>query len=224
MRVYKSLEYLQSLERTKRRDKILASGEKLVVFAETSYGVYLNEIMDMKNVINQICNIKLDKVKTSKPDLLYSCFLYCKEEKLNAVLKYLKTTLRPGQYRLLEEPFDIKKLFESMKIFKFTEFITESLPQQKSVDQLKMVRKLSKGTDIGDKIHMTGANLGYDTNVIDTGIESYQDYMSHNLSDHNKRQGFKKGGPHISYLPPNPEPKGKQKLGKQKLKGYDFGE
>lgn len=110
-----------------------------------------------------------------------------------------------------------------MKVYKFEEFVTESLPQQHSVDQLKMVRKLSKGTDIGDKINPTGANLLFDTNFIDTGIESYQDYMKNNLEDHNKRMGFKSGGPHINYLPPNPEKKGKQKLGKQKLKGYDFG-
>ena len=111
-----------------------------------------------------------------------------------------------------------------MRIFKFNEFITESLPQQKSVDQLKMVRKLSKGTDIGDKIHPTGANLYFDTNVIDTGIESYQDYMSHNLSDHDKINGLdKKGGSHINYVPPNPEPKGAQKMSKpKKLKSYDF--
>lgn len=214
---------LRWVARNREKERLLT--EDWIVFAETSYGTYVNDIMDMRNVIKQISNIKLDKVKTSKPDLQYSCFLYCKEEKLNAVLKYLKTTLRPGQYKLLEQPFDIKKLFESMKVFKFTEFITESLPQQKSVDQLKMVRKLSKGTDIGDKIHMTGANLSYDTNVIDTGIESYQDYMSHAYVDHNKRNGFdKKGGPHVNYTTPNPEPKGKQKLGKQKLKGYNFGE
>ena len=113
-----------------------------------------------------------------------------------------------------------------MKVFKFTEFLTESLPQQKSVDQLKMVRKLSKGTDIGDKIHMTGANLSYDTNVIDTGIESYQDYMSHASTDYDKANGLtKKGGPHRNYTTPNPEPKGGQKLGnsnKKKLKGFDF--
>ena len=79
-----------------------------------------------------------------------------------------------------------------MKISKFIEFIKESLPQQKSVEQLKMVRKLSKGTDIGDKVKMKGANLLYDTNIIDTGIESYQDYMSHNMNDHNKKKMNKK--------------------------------
>ena len=52
-----------------------------------------------------------------------------------------------------------------MKISKFIEFIKESLPQQKSVEQLKMVRKLSKGTDIGDKVKMKGANLLYDTKL-----------------------------------------------------------
>ena len=109
-----------------------------------------------------------------------------------------------------------------MKIFKFIQFITECLPQQHSIDQLKMVRKLSKGTDIGYKTRQTGANLYSDSDPLDN-IESYQDYMSNALDNHNKRMGFaKNGGPHINYLPPNPEPKGKQKLGKQKLKGYDF--
>ena len=59
----------------------------------------------------------------------------------------------------------------------------ESLPQQGTVDQLKMVRKLSKGTDIGDKIsnmNKQGANIQYIRNPIDTGIESTQDYERSN--------------------------------------------
>jgi hypothetical protein len=59
----------------------------------------------------------------------------------------------------------------------------ESLPQQNTVDQLKMVRKLSKGTDIGDKIsnmNKQGANIQYIRNPIDTGIESTQDYERSN--------------------------------------------
>lgn len=68
-------------------------------------------------------------------------------------------------------------------ILHFNEFILESLPQQKSVDQLKMVRNLSKGIDIGDRIPdlmKQGANIHYNRNVIDSGIESYQDFEKKN--------------------------------------------
>ena len=67
-----------------------------------------------------------------------------------------------------------------MKVLKFAEFVKESVIQQNSVDQLKRVRALSKGTDIGDRIsdmNKEGANILSIANVIDTGIESYQDYM-----------------------------------------------
>lgn len=60
------------------------------------------------------------------------------------------------------------------------EKIWESLPPQKSVDQLKMVRKMSKGIDIADRIPdlmKQGANIHYNRNVIDSGVESYEDYM-----------------------------------------------
>jgi hypothetical protein len=70
-----------------------------------------------------------------------------------------------------------------MKIFKFLEYIIESLPQNKTVDQLKMVRRLSKGIDIGDRIsdmNKQGSNIQYIQNAIDTGVESYQDYQKHN--------------------------------------------
>jgi len=59
----------------------------------------------------------------------------------------------------------------------------ESLAQQHTVDQLKMVRKISKGTDIGDRIsdmNKQGANIQYISNPIDTGIESIQDYERSN--------------------------------------------
>jgi len=69
------------------------------------------------------------------------------------------------------------------KILTLEEFINESLPQQKSVDQLKMVRRLSKSTDIGDRIsdmNKQGANIQYIQNPIDTGVESIQDYERSN--------------------------------------------
>ncbi len=59
----------------------------------------------------------------------------------------------------------------------------ESLPRQQSVDQLKRLRKMTKGTDIGDRIpdlNKQGANIHYSRNVVDSGIESYEDYEKHN--------------------------------------------
>ena len=73
-----------------------------------------------------------------------------------------------------------------MRIFKFDEFSKideEALPQKKTVDQLKMVRKLSKGIDIGDRIsnmNKEGQNITWIRNPIDTGIETQQDYDKSN--------------------------------------------
>ena len=71
-----------------------------------------------------------------------------------------------------------------MKIFRFEEFeINESLPNKKSVDQLKKVMKMSARTDIGNRIsdmNKQGANIHYIQNPIDTGIESREDYDEHN--------------------------------------------
>jgi hypothetical protein len=58
-----------------------------------------------------------------------------------------------------------------------------ALPRESTVKQLKKLRKLSKGTDIGDRIsdmNKQGANIQYIQNPIDTGIESYEDYMKSN--------------------------------------------
>ncbi len=70
-----------------------------------------------------------------------------------------------------------------MRIKRFEEFITESLPTQKSVDQLKRVMKLSAKTDIGNRIsdmNKQGANIHYIQNPIETGIESKEEYDKHN--------------------------------------------
>jgi len=64
--------------------------------------------------------------------------------------------------------------------------VTEgALPQQRTVDQLKKLRKATKGIDIGDKIsdmNKQGANIQYIHNPIDTGVESQQDFEKHNKS------------------------------------------
>lgn len=71
-----------------------------------------------------------------------------------------------------------------MKIQKFDEFeINESLPQDNTINQLKRVMKLSKKTDIGERISdmsKQGANIQYIRNPIETGIESTQDYERSN--------------------------------------------
>lgn len=71
-----------------------------------------------------------------------------------------------------------------MKILRFKEFeINESLPNKKSVDQLKKVMKMSAKTDIGNRIsdmNKQGANIHYMQNPIETGIESKEDYDEHN--------------------------------------------
>jgi hypothetical protein len=59
----------------------------------------------------------------------------------------------------------------------------ESLPQETTVKQLERIRKISKKTDIGDRIsdmNKQGANIQYIHNPIDTGIESIQDYWKNN--------------------------------------------
>lgn len=61
--------------------------------------------------------------------------------------------------------------------------LNENLPRQSTVDQLKKLRKLTKGTDIGDKIsnmNKQGANIQYIHNPIDTGVESIEHYWQHN--------------------------------------------
>ena len=71
-----------------------------------------------------------------------------------------------------------------MKILRFKEFeINESLPNKKTVDQLKKVMKMSARTDIGNRIsdmNKQGANIHYIQNPIETGIESREDYDEHN--------------------------------------------
>jgi hypothetical protein len=59
----------------------------------------------------------------------------------------------------------------------------EALPRQSTVNQLKRIRKLTKGIDIGDrvsKMNKEGSNIHYIHNPIDTGIESYEDFERHN--------------------------------------------
>lgn len=67
----------------------------------------------------------------------------------------------------------------------FMDEVNESLIRQHTLDQLKKLRKLTKGTDIGDRIsdmNKEGSNIQYIQNPIDTGIESYEDFEKKNKS------------------------------------------
>jgi hypothetical protein len=90
-----------------------------------------------------------------------------------------------------------------MKIYNYDEFIVEQLPQQHTVDQLKSIRKITKGIDIGDRTkdaYSNSANLHYNTNVIDTGIESFQDYEKSNI-DWDKKNPLKNKNTRLSESP-----------------------
>ena len=61
--------------------------------------------------------------------------------------------------------------------------LNENLPRQSTVNQLKRLRKLTEGVDIGDRIsdmNKQGANIHYISNPVDTGIESIEHYWKHN--------------------------------------------
>lgn len=70
-----------------------------------------------------------------------------------------------------------------LKSYNKFEEIYEAMPRERSVNQLKSLRKLTKGTDIGDRIsdlEKQGANIQYSRNVVDSGIESYEDFERSN--------------------------------------------
>lgn len=70
-----------------------------------------------------------------------------------------------------------------IKIKKFKDLNEGALPRKRSVDQLKKLRKLTKGIDIGDRVpdlKKQGANIHLYQNPIDTGIESYEDFEKKN--------------------------------------------
>lgn len=70
-----------------------------------------------------------------------------------------------------------------IKIKKFKDLNEGALPRKSTVDQLKKLRKLTKGIDIGDRVpdlKKQGANIHLYQNPIDTGIESYEDFEKKN--------------------------------------------
>lgn len=68
-------------------------------------------------------------------------------------------------------------------IIQFDEYIKEAFVSQRSLNQLKRVRDMSKGIDIGDRIDkMQGANLIAIKNPLDSGVETMEDYFNSNKS------------------------------------------
>lgn len=69
-----------------------------------------------------------------------------------------------------------------MKILNFKQF-NETLVNDKSLEQLKKVRKLSKSTDIGDKVNIENDklnNLIGDDNVLDKDVDTREDFDKDN--------------------------------------------
>lgn len=78
---------------------------------------------------------------------------------------------------------DLTARFNEDGTINVIQIIEESLPSQHNIDQLNRVRKISKGTDIGDRISKMDksvSNLHYLHNPIDSGIESYEDFEKRN--------------------------------------------
>lgn len=93
----------------------------------------------------------------------------------------------------------------------------EQLPQQSTVNQLKKIRKSTKGVTIDDKIsdmNKQGANIQYIRNPVDSGIESYQDYQANNKNFDSKHV-FKRLKPFKSYQLPQSESHRKKKSKKE---------
>jgi len=68
-----------------------------------------------------------------------------------------------------------------MRVLKFEELFEGALPRKRTEEQLKELRRKTKSVTIDDKIsdmNKQGANIQYIHNPVDTGIESYEDYMS----------------------------------------------
>lgn len=72
---------------------------------------------------------------------------------------------------------------ESKRIKRFKEYsdLNEAMARENSIKQLQKVMKLSAKTDIGNRTKMSGGNLHFDHNPIDT-VESYEDFEKNNKS------------------------------------------
>ncbi len=76
-----------------------------------------------------------------------------------------------------------------------SEDINEALLRQNSLDQLKKLRKITKGYDIGDRLDpMQGNNLVWQKNFIDNNVETFEEY-------HKKNQNFRINQNVINFVP-----------------------
>ena len=58
-----------------------------------------------------------------------------------------------------------------------------ALPRESTVKQLEKIRKATKSVTIDDSVpKLKGANLGYERNYVDSGIESHEDFEKKNKS------------------------------------------
>jgi hypothetical protein len=58
-----------------------------------------------------------------------------------------------------------------------------ALPRESTVKQLEKIRKATKSVTIDDRVpKLKGANLGYERNYVDSGIESHEDFEKKNKS------------------------------------------
>ena len=118
-------------------------------------------------------NKKFDDIKKLSDEILSKTNQYDEEELNLMTKKELEDILMSLNSKMYRDSLEDMEKNEG------------ALPRQKTLDQLKMVRKLSKSTDIGDRVpdlKKQGANIHYYQNPIDTGIESYEDYEKKNKS------------------------------------------
>ena len=145
------------------------------------------------------CELSGNKLKLVKPDIMFGDKIRNIFDSILTIVDFMESSgYKPIVYynednrktftkKWFEDDINSIKLsfmyyIDSLTI-EFSKPINESLPRENTVKQLKRIRKLSKGTDIGDRIsdmNKQGANIDYINNPIDTGVESYEDYEKKN--------------------------------------------
>lgn len=143
--------------------------------------IYFRDLVDKEKYYNLI----YDKISFIKD------YMQSKGYLTQILLKPVPKTTRAmykGHYERYGLNISIEELkdFTNRKLewiqlqFKNMSELNESLPNKKTVDQLKMVAKLSKKTDIGNRLpDENGSNMRYIRNPIDN-IESFEDYEKKN--------------------------------------------
>ena len=145
------------------------------------------------------CELSGNKLKLVKPDIMFGDKIRNIFDSILTIVDFMESSgYKPIVYynednrktftkKWFEDDINSIKLsfmyyIDSLTI-EFSKPINESLPRENTVKQLKRIRKISKGTDIGDRIsdmNKQGANIDYINNPIDTGVESYEDYEKKN--------------------------------------------